>query len=153
MTANRAVIDAASRYREALLFGSYRMGKNSIERGNRDSWTVSPRDLSAAGASRGRGEYERQFRDPARRDARAYILPSDQPDFLTATKFIDALLKTGITVHRATAAFSTGGKTYPSGSFIVKTAQAFRPHVLDMFEPQDHPDDIPYPGGSADATL
>ena len=29
----------------------------------------------------------------------------------------------------------------------MKTAQAFRPHVLDMFEPQDHPDDIPYPGG------
>ena len=27
------------------------------------------------------------------------------------------------------------------------TAQAFRPHVLDMFEPQNHPDDIPYPGG------
>jgi hypothetical protein len=30
----------------------------------------------------------------------------------------------------------------------VKTAQAFRPHVLDMFEPQDHPNDIPYPGGA-----
>ena len=30
---------------------------------------------------------------------------------------------------------------------MVKTAQAFRPHVMDMFEPQDHPDDIPYPGG------
>ena len=29
----------------------------------------------------------------------------------------------------------------------MKTAQAFRPHVLDMFEPQDHPNDIPYPGG------
>ncbi len=29
----------------------------------------------------------------------------------------------------------------------MKTAQAFRPHVMDMFEPQDHPDDIPYPGG------
>ena len=29
----------------------------------------------------------------------------------------------------------------------MKAAQAFRPHVLDMFEPQDHPDDIPYPGG------
>ena len=28
----------------------------------------------------------------------------------------------------------------------MKTAQAFRPHVMDMFEPQDHPDDIPYPG-------
>jgi hypothetical protein len=26
------------------------------------------------------------------------------------------------------------------------TAQAFRPHVIDMFEPQDHPNVIPYPG-------
>jgi hypothetical protein len=30
---------------------------------------------------------------------------------------------------------------------VVKTAQAFRPHVLDMFEPQDHPNDFAYPGG------
>ena len=28
----------------------------------------------------------------------------------------------------------------------MKTAQAFRAHLLDMFEPQNHPDDIPYPG-------
>jgi len=102
VTANRAVIDAASRNREALLFGVYRMGKNAIDRGNRDSWTVSPRALAAA---RGRGDFERQFRDPAHRDARAYILPSDQPDFLTATKFIETLLKTGVTVHRSTVAF------------------------------------------------
>ena len=148
ITANRAVLDAASRHREALLFGMYRMGKNSIERGNRDSWTVSPRALASSGGSRVRGDYERQFRDPARRDARAYVLPSDQPDFLTATRFIDALLKNGITIHRATAEFSAGGKRYPSGSFVVKTAQAFRPHVLDMFEPQDHPDDIPRPGAA-----
>ena len=26
------------------------------------------------------------------------------------------------------------------------TAQAFRPHVMDMFEPQDHPDNFAYPG-------
>jgi hypothetical protein len=147
VTANRAVIDAASRNREALLFGMYRMGKNAIERGNRDSWTVSPRALASAGSSRGRGDFERLFRDPARRDARAYVLPSDQPDFLTATKFVDALLKNGISVQRATAEFTAAGKRYPSGSYMVKTAQAFRPHVLDMFEPQDHPDDIPYPGG------
>jgi hypothetical protein len=30
----------------------------------------------------------------------------------------------------------------------VKTSHFFRPHILDMFEPQDHPDDIPYPGGA-----
>src|SRR6187551_2040546 len=112
VTANRAVIDAASRNLEALLFGMYRMGKNSIERGNRDSWTVSPRALASSGGSRVRGDYERQFRDPARRDARAYVLPSDQPDFLTATRFIETLLKTGVTVHRSTAAFKAGDKSY-----------------------------------------
>ena len=50
-------------------------------------------------------------------------------------------------MHRATAAFTVGGKSYPAGSYVVKTAQAFRPHVLDMFEPQDHPNDFAYPGG------
>jgi hypothetical protein len=50
-------------------------------------------------------------------------------------------------VQRATAAFTVAGKQYPAGSLVVKTDQAFRPHVLDMFEPQDHPNDFQYPGG------
>jgi hypothetical protein len=58
------------------------------------------------------------------------------------------LLETGVHVHRATRAFSVGGQQYPAGSFVVKTAQAFGPHVIDMFEPQDHPDDIAYPGAA-----
>src|SRR5690606_25687319 len=91
--------------------------------------------------------FRKLLRDPAARDPRGYILPSDQRDFPTATKFVNALIKTGVTVHRATAPFTVAGKSYPAGSYVVKTAQAFRPHVLDMFEPQDHPDDIPYPGG------
>ena len=49
-------------------------------------------------------------------------------------------------VQRATAPFTVHGKSYPAGSYVVFTAQAFRPHVLDMFEPQDHPNDFPYPG-------
>ena len=176
ITANRAVLDVASREKENFLFNIYRMGKNSIERGNRDSWTTTPREVLAAeaavageagggrGGRGGRGnasaadeEYERagtrdQFvkllRDPAHRDPRGFILSSDQPDFPTAVKFINTLVKNGITIERATAAFSVGGKNYPAGSYIVKTAQAFRPHVMDMFEPQDHPDDVPYPGGA-----
>jgi hypothetical protein len=134
LTANRAVLDVASRYRETLLFNIYRMGKNSIERGSRDTWTPYPHRPSPLAS------------DPAARDPRGYILPSNQPDFLTATKFVNTLIRNGIDVHRASAAFAIDGKSYPAGSFVVKTAQAFRPHVLDMFEPQDHPDDIPYPG-------
>ena len=192
VTANYAVFDIASRNRENFLFNIYRMGKNSIERGSRDSWTPTPRRVIAAqtaiaaarereeegraaagrggrggqptganepeGGGRGRGsstssgqatleQFKELLRDPATRDPRGYILTADQPDFATATKFVNALIKTGVTVHRATAPFTANGKSYPAGSFVVKTAQAFRPHVLDMFEPQDHPDDIPYPGG------
>src|SRR6185295_10281697 len=82
---------------------------------------------------------------------RGYILPSNQPDFPTATQFINALLGTGVKVHRATADFEAAGKKYPKGSYVVNCAQAFRPHVLDMFEAQDHPNDIPYPGAGPKA--
>jgi hypothetical protein len=87
------------------------------------------------------------LRDPAKRDARGYIIPSKQADFPTATKFVNTLRHAGITVFRATSPFTVNGKSYPVGSFVVKTAQAFRPYVLDMFEPQDHPNDFAYPGG------
>ncbi|HVQ39365.1 MAG TPA: M14 metallopeptidase family protein, partial [Pyrinomonadaceae bacterium] len=183
ITANRAVLDVASKHREDFLFNIYRMGKNSIERGSRDHWTIHPKVLAevqaavakdappqteggarrggdAAGGDAGdtgggggagrRGialKYYEILRNPVNRDPRAFVIPSDQPDFLTATKFVNTLVKNGIAIERATAAFQAGGKSYPAGSYVVKTAQAFRPHVLDMFEPQDHPDDIPYPGG------
>jgi len=91
--------------------------------------------------------YASVLHDPKLRDPRGFIVPSDQPDFATATEFINALLKNGITILRATSNFSVAGKSYPSGSYVVKTAQAFRPHVMDMFEPQDHPNDFAYPGG------
>ena len=88
-----------------------------------------------------------QLKSPENRDPRAYILPSNQRDFPTAVRFIVALQKAGIDVHRATAAFSHGGKQYPAGSYVVKVGQAFGAHVLDMFEPQDHPNDFRVPGG------
>jgi hypothetical protein len=154
VTADKAVLDYASRHREQLLHNIWRMGTTAIAKGNRDSWTVTPKVVEAAKAARGKGttaggakEFERLLRDPARRDPRRYILPADQPDFLTATKFVNVLLGTGVTVHRATAAFEVGDKKYPAGSYVVKSAQAFRAHVMDMFEPQDHPNDYAYPGG------
>src|SRR4029078_11002109 len=84
--------------------------------------------------------------DPAPGTRRAYIIPSNQPDFGTATKFVNSLLKSGITIHRAAAPFTVAGKQYPKDSYVVKSAQPFRAHVMDMFEPQDHPDDFAFPG-------
>ncbi|HVW85284.1 MAG TPA: M14 metallopeptidase family protein, partial [Bryobacteraceae bacterium] len=158
VTNNYAILDLASRYRETFLFNSWRMGMNSIERGSRDNWTITPKRIEAlkaaapeAAGGRGgsvpAGLYETVLHDPKLRDARGYIIPSDQPDFPTATKFVNTLLKNGIAVTKATSAFTVNGKTYPAGSLVIKTAQAFRPHILDMFEPQDHPNDLRYPGG------
>ncbi len=149
-TANMAVLDYASRNRDHLLFNIWRMGTNSIERGNRDHWTVLPSEIDEAvetvGRAGSRDDYERLLRDPADRDPRGFVLPSDQPDFPTATKFANALLKNGVEVRRASADFEAGGTSYPAGSYVVLAAQAFRPHVLDMFEPQNHPNDFAYPG-------
>jgi hypothetical protein len=165
ITNNRAILDIASRYRETWLYNIYQMGRNSIEKGNRDTWTVTPKriaELEAAapqgGGGVGRGGeaaertvpselYNTVLHDPKRRDPRGYIIPSDQPDFPTAVEFVDALIKNGITILKASAPFQVAGKSYPAGSLVVKTAQAFRPHILDMFEPQDHPNDFRYPGG------
>jgi hypothetical protein len=162
VTANKAVIDYASRYRETMLYNTYLMGKRNIEKGSRDNWTVHPKLINEVKMAvrrdggvvptgrRSSGvptEYFGMLREPELRDPRGYILPSDQSDFPTATKFVNALIKSGITIHRATRNFQVAGKRYPSGSYVIKTAQAFRPHVVDLFEPQDHPNDFQYPGG------
>ena len=180
------MLDLASRYRETFLFNIWRMGMNSIEKGSRDNWTVTPKRIAAleaaaapaqaAGGGRGGAAdaagrrrigagggsrrrrtrrrarcpaelYNTVLHDPKLRDPRGYIIPPTSRISPRATKFVNALLKNGITVLRATAAFTVAGKSYPAGSYVVKTAQAFRPHVMDMFEPQDHPNDFPYPGG------
>src|SRR5262245_31569046 len=197
MTANRAILDYASRYREVNLYNIYRMGKDNIQWGSEDHWTFTPHEMArvraalaaappapdtgggggrgtgvgvgrvgggggrgggGGGGGRGGGDglpdgapvyaalTTKELRDP-----RGFIMPSDQPDFGTATRFVNALIKTGVTVQRATAAFTVAGKQYPANSYIVKTAQAFRPHVMDMFEPQDHPDDIAYQGATPTA--
>ena len=168
--ANRAIMDLAARQRDEFLFRIYRAGKNSIERGNHDHWTLTPKwieqlnaDIAAYRTKNPNTidpETQRRVQGPTvphdllhnmctleNRDPRGYIVPANQPDFLTAVKFIHALQKAGVDVHRATNNFTVGGKEYPAGSFVVKAAQAFRPHLRDMFEPQDHPNDFQYPGG------
>jgi hypothetical protein len=120
-------------------------------RGGRGAQAAGGGDTPGGGGFGGRGVstalYTKVLHDPAMRDPRGYIMSSDQPDFPTVTRFVNALLKNGLTVMQASAAFQVAGKSYPAGSYVVKTAQAFRPMVRDMFEPQDHPRDDLYPGG------
>lgn len=164
---NYSVLNYASRHRDELLMNIYLMGKNSIDKGNTDTWSLSPSKIEAmnklyedsvkrikSNSETNRRNtnipvsfYDSVMKDVAYKDPRGYIIPSNQPDFGTAVEFLNALIKTGVVVQKATADFTVSGKKYPANSYIVKTNQAFRPHVLDMFEPQDHPNDFQYPGG------
>lgn len=162
------VLDYASRQGDQLLYNIYLMGRNAIQKGNQDNWTLTPKHITAISAAFEKDKkegllkkdsagkvsneipmkyYDAVYKNPALRDARGYIVPSNQADFNTAVKFINALIKSGIQVQRARADFKVADKSYPAGSYIVKTNQAFRPHLIDMFEPQDHPNDFQYPGG------
>jgi hypothetical protein len=176
VSANYAFLDLASRYRETFLFNRWVMGMDQIKAGQKDNWTISPKWVAAmteqivkdrgtqageqgrAGGPRGGGQanpgsavandrYMAMLRKPENRDPRAYVLSSAQKDFPTATKFVRALQYSGVDVHKATAPFNANGKQFPAGSWVIFTSQAFRAHVLDMFEPQDHPNDFRYPGG------
>ncbi|MBI5705384.1 MAG: peptidase [Armatimonadetes bacterium] len=141
VTANFAILDLASRQRETLLFNTWRMARNAIEKGMKDTWTDYPARVAAnTGGFQG-------LRKPELRDAKAYVIPAFQADFPTACKFANALIKNGVQVLRAKSSFVADGKSYPAGSLVVNCAQAYRAHVLDMFEPQDYPNDFQYPGG------
>ncbi|NQX43233.1 Zinc carboxypeptidase [Pedobacter steynii] len=168
LSLNYGILDYASRFGDQLLYNIYVMGRNAIQKGNQDNWTLSPRHTAAINAAYEKDKkdgllkkdstgktaaeipmkyYDAVYKNPALRDARGYIVPSDQSDFPTAVKFINALIKSGVQVQRAKSAFKIADKSYPAGSYIVKANQAFRPHVADMFEAQDHPNDFQYPGG------
>jgi len=128
---NRSVLDYASRNRERLLFNIWKMGDNSIKRGSRDTWTITPTKvdaLIAAGKEKplagGRGGsadpslYKTIMQAPEQRDPRGFILPADQADLPTVVAFLNALIKAGVDVDVADKAFTVAGKTYPAGSYV-----------------------------------
>jgi hypothetical protein len=171
---NYAVLNYAMRYRDELLFNIYRMGKNSIDKGSKDNWALSPNKSAAiktayqeslknnAGNRRGSDStiigartevpvmsakwFDTVMKNRDNRDARAFFMPPNS-DEATTIRFLNALIGTGVMVHQTTAAVSIGNRNYPAGTWVVMTNQAFRPHILDLFEPQDHPNDFAYPGG------
>ena len=181
VTANYAVLDLASRYKDQFLYNIYKMGANQIERGSRDHWTISNEDMTrlqaamappapaaGAGGRRRRRRARRRRRggaaaaaaggsadaapgggggrggrgglaiatynvgaegSGAARSARLRDSRRTRPTSPTATKFINTLRYIGVEVHQATAPLTVNGKTYPAGSYVVKTAQAGRAHV------------------------
>ncbi len=139
--ANYAILDFASRYRETLLLNAFTIARRQIELAKRDSWTNKPKTVSAAKSME-------EVKKPELRNPRYYVIPSSQLEFEVAKQFVNSMYFSGIEVYQAKTGFKVGQKSYPTGSFIISCQQAFRPFILDQFEPQDHPNDIPSPGAT-----
>jgi len=69
-----------------------------------------------------------------------WIFSADQKDPNTSRLLLNRFIGYGIEVYTADEAFIHEGISYPKGSFIIPTSQAFGSYVKDILEKQDYPD-------------
>jgi len=83
-------------------------------------------------------------------DPYAYVIPEEQWDSGEALELVNILWQGGVEIHRAERSFQAGDNQYPAGTYVIEAAQAYRPFVMDMMEPQNYPTRLQYPGGPPD---
>ena len=66
----------------------------------------------------------------------AFVIPPDQQDPGTANKLVRLLRAHGVEVKRSTE----DANGVPRNSFIILTAQQYRPFIMEMLEPQSYPE-------------
>jgi len=77
----------------------------------------------------------------------AYVIPPAQHDPPVVARFVEVLMRGGVEVQRADAPFTADQRQFPAGSYVISLAQAYRPFIKDLLEPQRYPDLRAYPGG------
>ena len=114
LTASKAVLATAARYKEKLLLDRYRMGRDAIKKFKK----------------------EPPF---------GWIVPEEQTDPSAAQSMLGILAEQAIEIYRAKTSFVQDGVTYPAGTFIIPTSQAFGYFAKNMLEVQKYPDLRKYP--------
>jgi hypothetical protein len=82
----------------------------------------------------------RQTERGANGPVKAYVIGAAQHDPLTAKKFVNLLLNSGVEVHQAKAQFIVDGRVYGPGSFVVTMAQPKQGLVRWMLGRTFYPD-------------
>ncbi len=75
----------------------------------------------------------------------AWIIPQDQWDPPVAATMLNRMMMLGIKVSKAQTQFSSGGRTFPAGTWVIPMQQPFAAYVKSMFEEQKYPDMTKYP--------
>ncbi|MDX1482190.1 MAG: M14 family metallopeptidase [Woeseiaceae bacterium] len=87
--------------------------------------------------------------EAGQRGIRNYVIPAGQRHDDEARNLVNLLLEGGVEIETSSRGFRVGDTRYPAGSYIVPAAQAFRPYVIDLLEPQKYPDTRRDPSGAA----
>jgi hypothetical protein len=118
--ATDAILDHAARYRTEWLSNFYQVNKNVIGRKDPESGREKPY---------------------------AVVIPAEQRDPAAAYKMLWALQFGDVEIHRAKAAFTADGKSYPAGSHVILLQQPAGTYAKTLTEVQHYPDLRQYPGG------
>ncbi|HJS73425.1 MAG TPA: M14 family zinc carboxypeptidase, partial [Vicinamibacteria bacterium] len=77
----------------------------------------------------------------------AFVIPKEQRDPHALAQLFDILDFGEVEIHRAKSDFSSGGKSYSAGSYVVPLSQPYGAFAKTMLEVQTYPDLRYYPGG------
>jgi hypothetical protein len=81
----------------------------------------------------------------------AFVIPEQQRDPAATRKLLETLHFGMVEIEKATGAFSAGGRSYPSGTYLVKLQQPYGAFAKTLLERQRYPDLRQYPGGPPQA--
>ncbi|MCX8161121.1 MAG: M14 family zinc carboxypeptidase [Candidatus Saccharicenans sp.] len=82
----------------------------------------------------------RQTERGASEKPRAFIIPAEQHDRLTAVKLVNTLLQSDIEIHRLNSELRSDGIIYPAGSFLISLAQPKRGLIMNLLGRTFYPD-------------
>jgi hypothetical protein len=102
---------------------------NNREEYARNFWTKSVRSVAKA-----------EMEGPA-----GYVLPGDDPRAGQQARLLQNLQGHGIEVHRATADFTAGDRTFPAGSYVVRMDQPYSRGADMLLDRQYYSPDDPAP--------
>ncbi|MBC7363168.1 MAG: peptidase M14 family protein [Candidatus Aminicenantes bacterium] len=83
---------------------------------------------------------KRQIERGLNEKPRAFVIPAEQHDRLTAVKMINTLLLSDIEIQVSESPLHVSGLTYPSGSFVISLAQPKRGLILNLLHRTLYPD-------------
>ena len=75
----------------------------------------------------------------------AWVIPQEQWDKPVGALLANKLMLLGIDVYQAKESFAVNDVTYPAGTWVVPTSQAYGLYVKNLLEEQRYPDMMEYP--------